>query len=60
MPIPDLLPIVRHPDGYWLEPPDAVAGERIGPYQTLREAEHDRRGVARFLRKLDRGENPFE
>jgi hypothetical protein len=57
---PDTLPIVRHPDGYWIEPADAVADERIGPYQTLRAAEQDRRGVIRFLRRVDAGRNPFE
>uniref|UniRef100_A0A6H1ZNE2 Uncharacterized protein n=1 Tax=viral metagenome TaxID=1070528 RepID=A0A6H1ZNE2_9ZZZZ len=29
------FPIVRRPDGYWIEPVDAVSGERIGPYNTV-------------------------
>lgn len=49
------FPIVRHNDGYWIEPVDAVSGERIGPYNTAAEAEQDRRGVLRFLNRLGRG-----
>lgn len=56
----DTFPIVRRQGGYWIEPVAAVAGERIGPYKTMAEAEQDRRGVVCFLRKLDKGENPFE
>lgn len=55
------LPIVRHPDGsYWIEPTDAVADERIGPYATLAEARRDRAGVVRFLERQSKGLNPFE
>ena len=54
------LRIVRRSDGYWIEPADAVADERIGPYDTVREAEQGRRGVMRFLRRVDAGNNPFE
>ena len=57
---PITMPIVRRPDGYWIEPVDAVADERIGPYDSQREAEADRRGVERFLRRLDARQNPFE
>jgi hypothetical protein len=57
---PTTFPIVRRDDGWWIEPTDAVANERIGPYQTLRAAEQDRCGVIRFLRRVDAGRNPFE
>jgi hypothetical protein len=61
IPTPATLPIVRHPDGtHWIEPTDAVGDEPIGPYDTDILAKADRRGVIRFLQRLDAGQNPFE
>ena len=41
---PDTLPIVRRSDGFWICPTDAVS---------------DRRGVERFMERLDKGRDPF-
>lgn len=42
------MTIVRKPDGWWIAGiPDT---ENNGPYATRREAEADRRGLARFFR----------
>ena len=54
------FPITHREGAYWIEPIGAVADERIGPYKTVAEAESDRRGVLRFLRRQDAGLNPFE
>ena len=53
------MPIVCREGAYWICPTDAVSGERIGPYDTVAEAESDRLGVERFMGRLDAGKNPF-
>jgi hypothetical protein len=50
------LKLARRPDGWWIVP--LASGPRwfdcgdMGPYDTRREADDDRRGVERFYQRL--------
>jgi len=54
------LPIVPCPGGYSIDASETEGVETMEPYPSHREAERDRAGVERFLRRQDAGLNPFE